>query len=101
MQVLGSSVSLVYAAVSEPAWERGLPVVPPPVIHTETQAFSDRPVGRVEAGEWSSDRRPYSAPVRVLLGGGLARRALAVYESVQRLEQREDLPLFAGVDVYA
>ncbi|QIK38093.1 hypothetical protein GWK36_08960 [Caldichromatium japonicum] len=101
MQILGSQVSLIHAAVSESAWERGQAVSLPPVVYTDTKALLERPVGGIEQVETSRDRRPYSSPVRILNGGGAAQRALNAYESVQRLEKRDDLVAFAGIDVYA
>jgi hypothetical protein len=63
--------------------------------------LTDRPVakaGEVEGADLASTRRSL---VRMAAGDGHARRALAAYESIQRLEWREDLKAFKGVDTYA
>lgn len=102
MQILGSPASLSYSIVSESSWERTLPVVPPPnVARTDADALTERPVTRAERTEESQYRRPYSAPVRVMASDGYARRAVAAYEATQRLERRDDLQSFLGVDEYA
>jgi len=102
MQILGSPVLLSSSLVSESSWERTLPVVPPPAAGTDANTLTERPVTRAERIEESGYRqRPYSAPVRVMTGDGYARRALAAYESTQRLERRDGLHLFQGVDEYA
>lgn len=103
MQILGSPAALSYSIVSESSWERTLPVVlPPAVARTDTEALTERPVTRAERTEESSQhRRPYSAPVRVMAGDGYGRRAVAAYEATQRLERRDDLRSFQGVDTYA
>ena len=105
MQILGSPASLSYSIVSESSWERTLPVVPPPAVaRTDADALTERPVTRSERTEESSQyRRPYSAPVRVMAGDGYGygRRAVAAYESTQRLERRDDLRSFQGIDEYA
>lgn len=102
MQILGSPVSLSYSIVSESSWERTLPVpVPPPAVKTDADTLIERPVTRAERAEESQYRRPYSAPVRAMAGDGYARHAVAAYEATQRLERRDDLPSFQGVDEYA
>jgi hypothetical protein len=103
MQILGSPASLSYSIVSESSWERTLPVVPPPAVAgTDADALTERPVTRAERTEESSQyRRPYSAPVRAMTGDGYGRRAVAAYEAAQRLERRDDLRSFQGVDEYA
>lgn len=102
MQILGSPVSLSHAIVSESSWERTLPVAPPPAIRTDADSLTERPVTRAERTEESAQYRcPYSAPVRVMAGDGYARRAVAAYEATQRLERRDDLQSFQGVDDYA
>ncbi|MGQ9658761.1 MAG: hypothetical protein ACUVQI_02195 [Thermochromatium sp.] len=101
MQILGSPVSLFQSIVSESPWERTLPVAPPPAVRTDAKALSERPVTRTERTEGTQYRRPHSAPVRVMAGDSYARRALAAYESTQRLEWRDDLRSFTGIDAYA
>ncbi|QGU33127.1 hypothetical protein [Thermochromatium tepidum] len=102
MRILGSSVSLSHAIVSESPWERTLPIAHPEVARTQADALIARPVTRVEPAEMSSLRqRPYSAPVRVMIGDGQVRRALAAYAAAQRLERREGLQSFLGIDEYA
>jgi hypothetical protein len=101
MQILGSPVSLYHSVVSDSSWERTLPVVPPPASRTEADALIERPVTRTERAEESQYRRPYSAPVRVMADDGYARRAVATYEATQRLERRDDLQSYQGVDEYA
>lgn len=102
MQILGSPVSLSHPIISESSWERTLPVAPPSAARTDAEALIERPVTRAERTEESSPyRRPYSAPVRVRAGDGYARRALATYEATQRLERRDDLQSFQGIDDYA
>jgi hypothetical protein len=102
MQILGSPVSLSYSIVSESSWERTLPIpVPPPAAQTNADTLTERPVARAERTEESQYRRPYSTPVRVMASDGYARRAVAAYEATQRLERRDDLQSFQGVDEYA
>lgn len=100
MQILGSSASQFYSNVSDPAWERTLPLVPPPVSRTDTTPLTERPVAQAGKPEDAQYRRSYSPPVR-MMADGYAQNAVATYEATQRLEQRDDLQSFRGVDEYA
>ena len=102
MQISGSLIPFSYPLPVEQRLERDAQVIP--FVSPQAQAqvpLTRRAVPNVQQAEQLSLGYRSSEPIRLAAGNLQARRALSAYESAQRVQVREDLRAFVGVDAYA
>ncbi|MBK5963175.1 hypothetical protein CCR95_03485 [Thiocystis minor] len=102
MQIPGSLIPSSYPLPVEQRLERDARVIPFVSPQAQTQVpLTRRAVPNVQQAEPMSLRQRAPEPIRLATDNLHARRALSAYESAQRVQVREDLRAFVGVDAYA
>lgn len=100
MLIPGALIPQSYPRPFEPRAEldaQAIPFVPP----EEREPLTRRAVPSVQEAEQIYLSHRFPEPRRDVTDHLQSRRALSAYEATQRIQVREDLRAFVGVDVYA
>ncbi|AFL72813.1 hypothetical protein [Thiocystis violascens] len=102
MQIPGLLIPSSYPLPVEQRLERDARVIPFVPSQARTQVpLTPRAVPNIQQAEPMSLGLRAADPIRLAAGNPHTRRALLAYESAQRVQVREDLRAFVGIDDYA